>query len=73
MTEFGVVITFNVPTALLQGLNGHILTLIALSGPNADLEPSISAISPIVNVYGQLRCPEKAGRLTLASEGCGHT
>ena len=36
----------------LQGLDRHVLTVGATSGPTAKLETSIAAISPVVDLHG---------------------
>ena len=40
----------NIP---LQGLHRDVQTVGAISGPTADLEPSIVTISPVMNLHGQ--------------------
>ena len=43
------------------------LTVKAILGLTADLEPTIGTISPVVNLYGRQKALEKSRQLALAS------
>ena len=59
----------NIP---LQGLDRHALTVGAISGPTANLEPSFGAISPVVDLHDRQKAFREADQLTLASRGSEH-
>ena len=55
-----------------QGLDRRALTVRAISGPTAKLEPSIGAISPVVDLHDQKKHSGKADHSTLPSGGSEH-
>ena len=59
----------NIP---LQGLDRCVLTVGALSGTPAKLEPSTGTISPVVSLPSLQTALWKTDQLTLASEGIEH-
>ena len=56
----------------LQGLDRCALTVGAISGPLAKLEPSFGAISPVVDLHGREKHSGKADQLISASGGSEH-
>ena len=59
----------NIP---LQGLHRCALTVGAISGPTAKMEPSFGAISPVKDLHGRQRHSGKADQSTLANGGSEH-
>ena len=56
----------------LQGIDRCALTVGAIPGLTAKLEPSFGAISPVMDLHGQQKAPWKADQSTLASGGSEH-
>ena len=59
----------NIP---LQGLDRCVLTVGAISGPTAKLEPSIDIISSVVDLNGYKKHSGEVDQLILASGGGEH-